>query len=55
MNVFQTQEEATQYAIEQFGALQVETECVNVIRIGPLIARYYGCEVGYAVDKEMER
>jgi hypothetical protein len=53
MNVFKTEEEATKYAIEQFGALQVEMQCVNVIKVGPMIAKHYGCEVGYAVDEEM--
>lgn len=54
MNIFKTEQEALDYAVEQYGALQVETQCVNVIKVGPMIARFYGCEVGYAVDEEME-
>lgn len=53
MNIFKTSEEATKYAIEQFGALQVETQCVNVIKVGPMIARFLKCEIGFAVCEEV--
>lgn len=53
MKVFKTESECTEYAVEQFGKLQVETGCINSIKIGPTIARYLGCEIGFAVCEEI--
>lgn len=53
MNVFKTKEEATKCAIEQFGSLQVEMQCINVIKVGPMIARHLGCDVGFAICEEI--
>lgn len=52
MTVFTTKQEATDYAVKQYGQLYVDQNIVNVIKIGPMIAKHLGCEVGYAV-KEM--
>ena len=52
MTVFATKQEATEYAIKQYGALYVEQNIVNVIKIGPMVAKHLGCKVGYYV-KEM--
>lgn len=51
--VFQTKEAATAHAKSEYSALQLETQCVNVIKIGPSAARFYSCETGYAVDKDI--
>ena len=53
MAVFATKQEATGHAINQYGALYVEQNIVNVIKIGPMVAKHLGCDVGYAIDKEM--
>ena len=53
MTVFATKQEATEYAINQYGALYVEQNIVNVIKIGPMVAKHLGCEVGYYI-KEMQ-
>lgn len=53
MNVFETKQEAIEYAVAQYGKTQVETETVNVVKVGGMIAKFYGCSEGYAVDKEM--
>lgn len=53
MNIFKTKEEATVYAVEQFGALQVEMQCINVIKVGPTITRFLKCETGFAVCEEV--
>ena len=53
MTVFATKQEATEHAINQYGALYVEQNIVNVIKIGPMVAKHLGCDVGYAIDKEM--
>ena len=53
MKVFETKQQATEYAINTYGKTQVETETVNVVKVGGMIAKFYGCSEGYAVDKEM--
>jgi hypothetical protein len=53
MTVFTTEQEATEYAVKQYGALYVEQNIVNVIKIGPMVAKHLGCDVGYAIDNEM--
>ena len=52
MTVFATKQEATDYAVNKYGALYVEHGIVNVIKIGPMVAKHLGCEVGYYI-KEM--
>jgi len=53
MKVFETKEQATKYAASEYGQTQLDTECVNVIKVGPMMAKFLGCEVGYVIDKEM--
>lgn len=52
--VFKTKEEATNYAVEKYSKDYVEFNVVNVIKIGPQLAKLYECEEGYAVDKEID-
>ena len=51
--VFKTKEEATIYAKREYSELQLETECVNVIKIGTTAAKFYGVDTGYAIDLEI--
>lgn len=52
MKVFDTYEEAVNYAIEEFGSLAVEMECVSITKVGPSIAKFLGtnCGLGVADD-----
>lgn len=52
MKVFKTKEECLQYAIEQYGALQVEMQVIYAAKIGPTVAKHLGCELGWAVSCE---
>lgn len=52
--VFDTKEKAKQHAIRKYGKLELDTQCVNVIKIGPQIAKHLRCNEGYAIDKEIE-
>lgn len=52
--VFTTKEEATNYAVNKYTFDYVDLHIVNVIRIGPTIAKFLSCEVGYAIDEEMD-
>lgn len=49
MKVFDTYEEAVSYAIEEFGSLAVEMECVSITKVGPTIAKYLGTKCGWGV------
>lgn len=53
MNIFDTKEEATEYAIQTYGAVQVETDVACVVKVGRTIAKFLGCKEGWAVGKEI--
>lgn len=53
--VFGTKKEAETQAIARFSLCQFETNCVNVIKVGPTIAKMYGVPEGWAIDQEMDR
>ncbi len=50
MVIYKTREEALTAAINNFGVLAVETKTVNIIKIGPMIAKYLKCEEGYTIE-----
>lgn len=50
MKIYETKEEAVKAAVEQFGHLAVQTQTVNVVKIGPMIARHLNCKEGYAIE-----
>ncbi len=52
MKVFKTKEECLAYAIQEYGQLQVEMQVVYAAKLGTTIARYLGCETGWAVSCE---
>lgn len=52
--VFKTKEEATEYAVMEYSKDSVEFQVVNVIKINQMIAKHYGCDEGWAIDKEMD-
>lgn len=49
IKVFDTYEEAVNYAIEEFGSLAVEMECVSITKVGPSIAKFLGTNCGWGV------
>lgn len=50
MMVYKTREEAVKAAVEEFGHLAVSTQTINVVKIGPMIAKYLQCEEGYSIE-----
>lgn len=50
MKIYPTKQQATQAAIKEFGFLAVEMEVVNIVKVGPTIAKIYGAEEGYMVE-----
>ena len=50
MKVFETKQEAIEHAINQYGSEYVEHNVVEIIKIGPSIAKLLGCDVGYTID-----
>lgn len=52
MTVFDSKSEAEAYAKKTYGG-QFETGVVNIVKIGPTLAKFYGCGIGYAIDSEI--
>ena len=50
MKIYKTKEDAVKAAVKEFGHLALQTQTVNVVKIGPMVARYLGCEQGYAIE-----
>lgn len=50
MKTYPTREEATKAAVEKYGQLAIDTETVNVVKIGPMIAKHLGCDVGFSIE-----
>lgn len=53
MNIFDSKEQAEKYARSTYGDTQVETQTVNAVKVGPMVAKYLGCSCGWAIDCEM--
>lgn len=52
--VFQSKEQATEYAKNKYGDDYLEFHIVNIIKIGSTIAKNLECQEGWAIDKEMD-
>lgn len=50
MKTYPTREEAMKVAVEKYGPLAIETGTVNIIKVGPMIAKHMGCDVGFAIQ-----
>lgn len=50
IKIFKSREEAIKSAVEEFGHLAVSTQTVNIVKIGPMIAKYLQCEEGYSIE-----
>lgn len=50
IKIYKTREEAIKAAVEEFGHLAIDTQTVNVVKIGPMIAKYIKCEEGYSIE-----
>ena len=53
MNVFETKQQATEYANSVYPEY-LSTGVANIVKAGPLVARILGCAVGFYVDIEKE-
>lgn len=52
MTIYETQQKAVDAMKVKYSEHMIETECVNVLKIGPTIAKFKGCNVGWAIDLE---
>lgn len=50
MKTYPTRQEAIKAAVQKYGQLAIDTETVNIVKIGPMIAKYIGCDEGFAIE-----